>query len=305
HGGGWDKASIDTVSQEVGTKNWGRAEGVERSSSSLGRAFFRTTMQTVLGLDNAVDRAICSDDGSGHSLDTIELGKVLAEANKVLGKKIDLMGMDACLMSNLEVAYQARDHVNYIVASEDSEPNNGWPYTEVLQKLVDDPDIATADFGAHIVDVYVASYAHAADGITQSAVDLSKVEDLADALDKLSDALIAHWPAAEFEIWNATKKPAAKFWYDTLWDIAHFCERLEAGTADDDVKAAAKKVLKALEKGNFVVAEGHRGKTVERCGGVTVYLKGPPAELSRYYAEIDFAINHRWGTLLQKYHGLI
>lgn len=305
HGGGWDKASIDTISQEVGTKNWGRAEAVERSSSSLGQAFFRTTLQTVLGLDSAVDRAICSDDGSGHSLDTIELGKVLAEANKLLGQKIDLMGMDACLMSNLEVAYQARDYVNYIVASEDSEPNNGWPYTEVLQKLVDDPDISTADFGAHIVDVYVKSYAHVPDGITQSTVDLSKVEDLADALDELSDALIAHWPAAKYEMWDATDKPAAKFWYDTLWDISHFCERLEARTEDDDVKAAAKKVLKAMKKGNFVVAEGHRGKTVERCGGTTVYLKGPPAELSRYYAEIDFAMNHRWGTLLKKYHGLI
>jgi len=305
HGGGWDKASIDTISQEVGTKNWGRAEAVERSSSSLGQAFFRTTLQTVLGLDSAVDRAICSDDGSGHSLDTIELGKVLAEASKLLGQKIDLMGMDACLMSNLEVAYQARDHVNYIVASEDSEPNNGWPYTEVLQKLVDDPDISTADFGAHIVDVYVKSYAHVPDGITQSTVDLSKVEDLANALDELSDALIAHWPTAKYEMWDATDKPAAKFWYDTLWDISHFCERLEARTEDDDVKAAAKKVLKAMKKGNFVVAEGHRGKTVERCGGTTVYLKGPPAELSRYYAEIDFAMNHRWGTLLKKYHGLI
>ena len=305
HGGGWDKASIDTVSQEVETKNWGRIEGVERSSSPLGRALFRTTLQAVLSLDGAVDRAICSDDGSGHSLDTIELGKVLAEANKLLGQKIDLMGMDACLMSNLEVAYQARDYVNYIVASEDSEPNNGWYYTEVLQKLVDEPDISTADFAAHIVDVYVKSYAHVPDGITQSTLDLSKVENLADALDELSDALIAHWPAAKFEIWDATCPPTKNFWSQTLWDIKHFCERLEAGTADDDVKAAAKKVLKALKIGNFVVAEGHRGKTVERCGGVTVYLKGPPSPLSRYYAEIDFAINHRWGTLLKQSHGLI
>jgi hypothetical protein len=303
HGGGWDKSSIDTISQEVETRNWGRAEGVERSSSSLGQAFFRTTLKTVLSLDSSVDRAICSDDGSGHSLDTIELGKVLAEANKLLGQKIDLMGMDACLMSNLEVAYQARDYVNYIVASEDSEPNNGWPYTDVLQRLVDEPDIPTADFGAHIVDVYVASYAHIPDGITQSTVDLSKAEELAAALDGLSNALIAHWPAAQFEIWSASMKPAAKFWYDTLWDITHFCERLEAGTADDDVKAAAKTVLKALEKGNFVVAEGHRGKKVERCGGITVYLKGPPYELSRYYDELDFAKDHRWGTLLKKYHG--
>jgi hypothetical protein len=302
HGGGWDKSSIDTISQEVGTRDFGRAEGAERSASPLGRTFFRTTLKTIMSLDTSDDRAICSDDGSGHSLDTVELGKVLAEAKKLLGQKIDLMGMDACLMANLEVAYQARDTVNYIVASEENEPFDGWPYTEVLQKLVDEPDIATADFGAHIVDAYIQSYAHTNNIVTQAAVDLSKVEELAGALDELADALIAHMPTAQLEIWSATKKPAAKFWYNTLWDLTHFCERLEAGTADDDVKAASKKVLEALEPGNFVVAESHRGEKVERCGGVTVYLKGPPSELSRYYGELDFAVNHRWHQLLEAYH---
>ena len=299
HGGGWDKSSIDTISQEVGTKGFGRAEGAERSSTSMGRAFFRTTLKTIMSLDSSDERAICSDDGSGHSLDTVELGKVLAEAKKVLGQKIDLMGMDACLMANLEVAYQAREYVNYIVASEENEPFDGWPYTAVLQKLVDEPDMATADFGAHIVDAYIQSYAHTNN---TAAVDLSKAEELAGALDELADALIAHMPTAQLEIWSATKKPAAKFWYNTLWDLTHFCERLEAGTADDDVKAAATKVLKALEPGNFVVADSHRGTKVERCGGVTVYLKGPPSELSRYYAELDFAVKHRWHKLLEAYH---
>ena len=302
HGGGWDKSSMDTISQEVGTRNFGRAEGTERSSSSMGRAFFRTTLQTIMSLETADERAICSDDGSGHSLDTVELGRVLAEAKKLLGKKIDLMGMDACLMANLEVAYQARDYVNYIVASEENEPNNGWPYTEVLQRLVDEPDMATADFGAHIVDAYIKSYAHTGFTVTQSAVDLSKVDELTGAMDELADALIAHMPTAQLEIWSASKKPAAKFWYNTLWDLTHFCERLEAGTAHDGVKAAASKVLDALEPGNFVVAEGHRGTKVERCGGVTVYLKGPPSELSRYYNELDFAADHRWDELLEAYH---
>jgi beta-lactamase superfamily II metal-dependent hydrolase len=302
HGGGWDKSSIDTISQEVGTRNFGRAEGAERSSTSMGRAFFRTTLQTIMRLGTSDERAICSDDGSGHSLDTVELGKVLAEAKKLLGQKIDLMGMDACLMANLEVAYQAREYVNYIVASEENEPFDGWPYTKVLQKLVDEPDMATADFGAHIVDAYNQSYAHTNFTVTQAAVDLAKAEELAGTLDELADALIAHMPTAQLEIWSATKKPAAKFWYNTLWDLTHFCERLEAGTADDDVKAAAKKVLKALEPGNFVVAEAHRGEKVERCGGVTVYLKGPPSELSRYYGELDFAVNHRWHELLEAYH---
>lgn len=302
HGGGWDKSSIDTISQDVGTKDYGRAEGAERSASSMGRTFFRTTLKTIMSLETSDDRAICSDDGSGHSLDTTELGKVLAEAKKLLGQKIDLLGMDACLMANLEVAYQARDYVNYIVASEENEPFDGWPYTEVLQKLVDEPDMATADFGAHIVDAYIQSYAHTNYIVTQAAVDLSKVEELAGALDELAEALIAHMPTAKFEIWSATMKPAAKFWYNTLWDVTHFCERLEAGTADDDVKAAAKKVRKALELDNFVVAESHRGTKVERCGGVTIYLKGPPSELSRFYGELDFADTHRWDELLEAYH---
>jgi hypothetical protein len=268
----------------------------------MGRAFFRTTLTTIMSLDTSDERAICSDDGSGHSLDTIELGRVLAEAERILGQRVDLMGMDACLMANLEVAYQARDHVNYIVASEENEPNDGWPYTEVLQKLVDEPDMATADFGAHIVDAYIKSYANTHYTVTQSAVDLSRVEELAGAIDELAGALIAHMPTAQLEIWSATKKPSAKFWYNTLWDLTHFCERLEAGTADENVKRAANGVLEALVPGGFVVAEAHRGEKVERCGGVTVYLKGPPSELSRYYGELDFAANHRWDELLQAYH---
>ena len=303
HGGGWDKSSFDTISQDVGTRDYGRIEGAERSSTGLGRVFFRTTLETIMKLDTAEERAICSDDGSGHSVDTVELGKVLAEAQKLLGQKVDLMGMDACLMSNLEVAYQARQYVNYIVASEENEPFDGWPYTAILQKLVHEPDMTAADLGAHIVDAYIESYASTGYTVTQAAVDLSKVEQVVDAMDGLADALIAHMPAAQSEIWRATMKPAAKFWYNTLWDVSHFCERLEAGTADADVKTAAEKVRKLLEPGNYVVAEGHRGEKVERCGGVTVYLKGPPSELSRYYAELDFAKNHRWGALLKAYHG--
>jgi hypothetical protein len=118
----------------------------------------------------------------------------------------------------------------------------------------------------------------------------------------LADALIAHMPAAKVEIWSASMLPAAKFWYNTLWDISHYCERLEAGTADDDAKKGAKKVREALELGNFVVAESHRGQKVERCGGVTIYLKGPPSELSRFYGELDLSQEHRWGRLLEAYH---
>jgi hypothetical protein len=107
------------------------------------RALFNTTIKTILSETSYKNRAICSDDISGHSLDTIELGNILSKAKRIMGKPIDILGMDACLMSNFEVAYQASSYVRYIVSSEEEEPNKGWPYSENLQILVDKPDIPT------------------------------------------------------------------------------------------------------------------------------------------------------------------
>lgn len=304
HGSGWEPSSIDAIAQEVDTKELGRAESVERSASPLGRVFFRSTLKSIMSLESIEERAIASDDGTGHSLDTVELGKVLSLAVEKLGQPIDLLGMDACLMSNMEVAYQVRDYVRFIVASEENEPFDGWPYNTILEKLVEEPDTTTADFAAHIVDAYITSYASKNYTVTQSALDLSEVNKISGPLDKLSDALIAHMPTAAYEIWTAQRKPTAKFWYNTLWDVAHFCERLEQGTADKTVKQAANSVRNVLEvgAGNFVVAESHRGKKVEHCGGVTIYLKPPPSEISRYYPDLDFAADHRWNAMLEAYH---
>ena len=151
HGGGWEPSAMDEIAQEVRARGYSDREGVERSGSTLRRAFFRPTLETILSQGSPQERAICSDDGSGHSLDTVELGKVLEQAVAALGKPLDLLGMDACLMSNLEVAYEAQPYVSYVVASEESEPNQGWPYEMVLPKLVADPSLPAADFAGHIV----------------------------------------------------------------------------------------------------------------------------------------------------------
>jgi hypothetical protein len=194
----------------------------------LAKRFFRTTVKKIFGQSSPDTRAILCDDGSGHSLDTVELGKALSQVRKIVGKPIDLLGMDACLMSNLEVAYQARPYVKYIVASEESEPNEGWPYTAVLRELVNTPTLATADFASHIVAAYIESYMDMKykGSVTQSASDLSKISMVTEPLDKLANALIAHMPKAAREIWGAQRN-SARFWHNTLWDISHFCEELD------------------------------------------------------------------------------
>jgi hypothetical protein len=303
HGGGWAPTEMDHIADKVGSKDYGKAEGVERSSSPLGRVFFKPTLETIFSLEMPGERAICSDDGSGHSLDTVELGKALTTCAKLLDQPLDLLGMDACLMSNLEVAYQAWPNVRYIVASEENEPNNGWPYDDVLAKLVTEPGLETASLGAHIVTAYVDSYATTNHTVTQAAVDLSKLDTIVGPMDELAQALTDHMPDAADEMWFSQRK-SARFHHSTLWDIAHFCEQLEDKTASDAVKAAAQKVRGALQQGagNYVVAEAHQGDTVERCGGVTVYMLPPIFPISRYYSDLKYAKEHKWEGALRAYH---
>jgi hypothetical protein len=308
HGGGWEPSEIERIVRSVGTPDYSKAESTERGSSSLGRAFFRTSWEQIMSLESVQDRAICSDDGSGHSLDTIELGKVLEQAAETLGQPLDLLGMDACLMSNLEVAYQARPFVKYVVASEESEPNNGWPYDRVLGYLVENPDAETADLAKHIVKAYVDSYTEIdySGAVTQSALDLAQLEVLAEPLDTLSDALVPRMADAKREIGEALYKTSASFWRGTLWDIAHFCQELAAETEDEETSQASLAVRAALqpESSALVIAEAHAGHKVEHCGGTTIYL--PPRilhKVSRYYSELDYAQAHRWLAMLDAYHG--
>lgn len=305
HGSGWEPSEMDRVARSVRAVDYNGRELAERSSSPLRRVLFRSTLERVFSLPTASDRAICSDDGSGHSLDTVELGDVLRKATETLGQPFDLLGMDACLMSNLEVAYQVRPYVRYVVGSEEVEPNDGWPYHLVLRRLVEEPSLTTSTLAAHIVDAYIASYAECnyKSPVTQSAVDTSRVEDLAASLDNLTDALIVHMPDAAMEIWQAQRR-SARFYHNTLWDIAHFCEAIERISSDEAVRRTAQAVRATLEPapGAFIIAEGHRGEKMARCGGMSIYLQPPLSSVSRFYGDLGYARDHRWPVLLRAYH---
>ena len=64
---------------------------------------FHTTRERLRGTVPA-DRGIAYDDSAADCLDNQELKRVLATAHRVLKRKVDVVGMDACLMTMIEVA---------------------------------------------------------------------------------------------------------------------------------------------------------------------------------------------------------
>ena len=71
------------------------------------------------------------------------------------GVYFDLIGMDCCLMSSLEVCYALYDYCDYTLLSEDFEPACGWAHSEWLSALAKNPAIPTPELGRIAIDASV------------------------------------------------------------------------------------------------------------------------------------------------------
>jgi hypothetical protein len=310
HGSGWQPDDLDNLYDEVradrGDSGVSPRELGVRSTQPMAWSVFTTTVQEILSLPNARDRGIASDDGTGHSLDTIELGRVLKVASQELGSPFALLGMDACLMSTFEVAYEARDVVEYVVGSEELEPGDGWPYTEILTDLNAQPDGSGADLGTSIVQRYIESYEHRQDQwpVTQAAVNTAHLNDFAGAVDELASALTSYATNPERAGRITAALGQTTFFNGDLIDLRTFCSGLQVAVDEQAVQTATQKVLDALQPGTYVVAEAHRGPTVEECGGITLYCPKPLQPVSKYYKDLDFA-KRGWDEFLSGYQGAL
>ncbi len=130
-------------------------------------------------------KQICSDFTDNDFLDTKELQSALGyiRSNFVT---IDIVGLDACLMGMIEVAYEIRDDAAIFVASEEAIPLDGWPYDSFLQDLKTTTTMSPHTLADIMVNRYYESY-----GSTQamSAVDLSLMTDLGSAVDFFAQAM--------------------------------------------------------------------------------------------------------------------
>ncbi len=266
----------------------------------LRQGFFHPTREWLPEPDAL--RGIAYDDGSGDCLDNRELKQVVRHAHRVLGRPLDIVGMDACLMTMLEVAYQLRDHAKILVGSQELEPGAGWPYVTILGDLVGRPAMTPAELGATIVRRYAEFYGADGPDITQSAIDLGKLDDLVGAVDALAGALLTARPdtALEHALYRAWRR-TLRFYDDLYIDLHHFAVNLAGATTRREVRTAARAVQRALEaKDGPIIAEAHGGTRMRPARGLSIYFP-PFRDPSIFYRELDFARRTRWAEFLEAY----
>lgn len=130
------------------------------------------------------------------------IGAGLAAARR---PRFDLLGFDACLMSNLGVAYELRGFSDLFLGSEEVEPSIGWSYAPIIRAMA--ANASARELAAEIVKSFEAAAreAHVEDMATMSALDATRLDAVVSALDDLGDGLRVrgHEPADWYPIAKA------------------------------------------------------------------------------------------------------
>lgn len=246
-------------------------------------------------------KGICFDDTSGNHMKTTDLRKLTKAMHDYIGRKVDVISYDACLMQMGEVAHEVKDYCLVQVAAEETEPGDGWPYDDFLAPLVANPTMDAKGLGTKMVDAYVASYNGGSQGsqsTCQSAVDLTKMDAFMGKLNAFADALIAN--AEHNGTFIDVMGQTQAYYYSQYKDLGDFIKKVLPKTNVPEIKATGKALLDFYTS-EFVVKSGYSGSSLTGTTGLSVYMprKSQFDSMKAEYAKLTWSAVGKWDEFLQ------
>ena len=208
-------------------------------------------------------------NGDGKYMSLSALRGALHQIEKELGRPIDVLGFDACLMGTLEVALAARGFVRYMVASEAPETDEGWPYKKIMGHMKGRSRLSPEELSRIIVDkASERSYIIP----TLSAIDLAKVKPIYQALNELAIRLMFTNTPMRLLLSIARRTEKTDRYLQDYRDIYDFARRIYENHEINDLrlKKAAKKLMSAID--NAVLEEEHYNQLYPNAHGLSIYF---------------------------------
>jgi hypothetical protein len=295
HGQGWDDTNI-----------FAKMTGGNRMlrTNRFRHAFFKTSVEHIAAMSRAdlkTTRAILIDENAKDFLDCLELKHVMLNASNYLGKKIDVFGMDACLMSMAEIACQVQDSVQYMVGSEETEPLDGWPYNTILGYLNENAKLAPDELSRAVVEQYIGYYAEQDEAVTLSACNLSAIQTFMESMANLTPILTEG--LSDYRIRDMiaeARDRAQEYQMNDNIDLVSFCKLLKVQNVSKVISDACGSVISAVtDNHGLVFSTGYHGASMKQSHGLAIYF--PEAVVSPLYERLDFAQKTGWGNFLRAY----
>ena len=179
--------------------------------------------------------------GSDENYDDASMSlEKMAKGFKDAGVHFDFVGFDCCLMGTMETGYSLKDTADYMIASEESEPETGWYYTNFVSMLEQDPGASVKSIGKQIIDDYCSDeYTYTYSDMMLSLVDLSKIDAVVDNLDNFFKASDEYLRDGGYNELSQARNGAKSYGEDDFEqiDMLDYVSRLDM-TGKDELTAA-------------------------------------------------------------------
>ncbi len=143
------------------------------------------------------------------SLDNLKLSEITEGIrNADLGQKLSWIGFDACLMSSLETASALAQYADYMIASQETEPPEGWNYS-FLSGI--ENDSSGRETGKRIIDAFFEGRDRDPDILTLACTDLNAAKAAAAAMDEFFGPISLSVSQENFTLLSGIRQVSAGF----------------------------------------------------------------------------------------------
>ncbi len=262
-------------------------------------------------------RSASNDETNNDLLYDREIEDGLKDA--LQGTKLDVLAFDACLMSMVETGYAMRDSAKVLLASEELVPGLGWPYDDVLTAIETQNPADGAAMGKIVVSAYKNHYQTIEPDTTFAAIDLSKIQNIADKVSSLADVLTPELSTNLQGIVSArdatsTYAPGYQFYHV---DVREFMEQLKGRTSAAPVLNAIGAAESALDSAVIANYAGTERQGPYGSFGLAIYFPATNAnhvndpfaeggyEKDNTYYPVEFVQNYHWADFLHAYWNVV
>jgi hypothetical protein len=239
---------------------------------------------------------------------TNDIDQALGQIQQQTGlDRFELIGMDACLMSHLEVYSALAPHAHFVVNSQETEPALGWAYTAFLQALEQNPQMDGGELGKQIVSSYIEKdqriqdsqarldylrqgsplgglFGRAADvnpaqlsqqieqSVTMTAANMDLLPGLMRSVNQLAYTLQSENQSVVARARTYAQSYTSVFGKDvppSYIDLGNFAQLLQQESSSSAVRSAAEAVVAEIKQ--VVIAEKH-GPEKPGSTGISIYF---------------------------------
>ncbi len=265
-------------------------------------------------------RGIAFNDANEVYIDNQQLRSVLDNVCRyvLVGKRIDVVLMDACHMGMVELASKMRPYANFMVGSSEVEPGSGYDYELLLTPFTTE-DLTAKAFAVHAVRAYEKTYKTTHADYTQAAVELgtfAPIEHTFAALAKtMHEALSQVESKKMFELIRTVRfssKYTTEFYDPDYIDAGHFlisliCKTRELLATHEGIsletRTAFERIIELSEEGyraltTSIIAETH-GANLPMSHGLGLFF--PKRNTHSSYLKTTFDKATGWSLFLARF----